>query len=105
MIWVIIRECNADKEYLEIYVTIQEVDYKESYTTMSYNPALKISTLVHHPAEFYTSFTYENYILSSDDENVYIYCKDKIGLKIKINALKVTYKDGEIKYRFIEILD
>lgn len=98
------REIDADKKPVTITVTVSSVHYDPPHTTYQYNAGTKTMIPIHHPAKYKTYFNYENFVIDSTLEEVYDYASTRIGQQVKIEAIKVTYTDGEIVYRFNHLI-
>ena len=85
-------------EYENVEVKIIDVYYKPSYTTITYNVALKMPMVQAHPAVYRITVEYngvEYTISGSDTYNKY---KEKVG-QTTTGTLEIrTYDDGTVKY-------
>lgn len=90
-------------EYENVEVKITDVYYKQSYTTTTYNPALKMPMVQSYPAVYRVTIEYngvEYTISGSDTYNKY---KEKVG-QTAIGTLEIrTYDDGTVKYDITEL--
>ena len=90
-------------EYENVEVKITDVYYKQSYTTTTYNPELKMPMVHSYPAVYIVTIEYngvEYTISGSDTYNKY---KEKVG-QTAIGTLEIrTYDDGTVKYDITEL--
>ena len=90
-------------EYENVEVNIVDEYYKDSYTTVEYNVALKMPMSKSHPAVYRITVKYngvEYTISGSDTYNKY---NDKVG-QTAIGTLRIrNYDDGTTKYDIISL--
>ena len=85
-------------EYENVEVKITDVYYKPSYTTMTYNAALKMPMVQSHPAVYRITVEYNNIEYTISDSDTYNKYKDKVEQTV-VGTLRIrTYDDGTVKY-------
>lgn len=80
--------------------TIIDVDYSAPYTTTIVIPCGKacVPSTQFHSAEYDVTFSFEDNVITVDDENLYEFVVNKVGRDIKVTMEKDIYKDGHKEY-------
>ena len=90
-------------EYENVEVKITDVYYKPSYTTTTYDVALKMPMVQSHPAVYRVTIEYNGIEYTLSDSDTYNKYKDKVG-QTAIGTLEIrTYDDGTVKYDITEL--
>lgn len=90
-------------EYENVEVKITDVYYKPSYTTTTYNVALKMPMVQSHPAVYRITVEYNNIEYTISDSDTYNKYTDKVEQTV-VGTLRIrTYDDGTVKYDITEL--
>lgn len=90
-------------EYENVEVKITDVYYKPSYTTMTYNVALKMPMAQSHPAVYRVTIEYNGIEYTLSDSDTYNKYKDKVEQTV-VGTLRIrTYDDGAVRYDITEL--
>ena len=85
-------------EYENVEVKIIDVYYKPSYTTITYNVALKMPMVQAHPAVYRITVEYNDIEYTISGSDTYNKYKEKVG-QTTTGTLEIrTYDDGTVKY-------
>lgn len=90
-------------EYENVEVKITDVYYKPSYTTTTYNVALKMPMVQAHPAVYRITIEYNGIEYTLSDSDTYNKYKDKVGQMVAGTLRIRTYDDGTVKHDITEL--
>ena len=89
---------------LRTVAIIEDTYHKNAWTQFHYSASTKSMTTIHHPERNEVSIRYNGEVYTLNNENTYVYCKDKIGQSVPCILEVKEYNDGSQKQEIVAVV-
>lgn len=99
---------NADAKFADnILATNQKVISMKIISADRYDNTMVMpdGAIISSGYSYKIEFSHDNHIDNSNDNNIYSYCKDKIGQDVNVVVEEYEMKDGTYKHKIVNIIE
>lgn len=86
-----------------VKVNIIDSYFRPAYNTVSYNPAIKSSTITPHSAKYRVTVQYDVFTYDIIDKESYEKYGDRVGDEADATLEIKKYSDGTVKYNIVSL--